>query len=322
MKNTLKHILCMGVVGTMLLATACHSPENKPATAGEKQTDTADHEHTYSCPMHPEVRGKEGDKCPKCGMPLEHMDEAATKGNFKMEWVDAKQTVEAGKPVTLSFVPKNMDNPAAEVPLDVEHEKKIHLIVVSEDLAWFHHIHPEYNAEGKYTVTETFPHGGHYLLFADYRPSGASGQVEKIPVTVSGKTVPAQSYTQAKLSSVTDGITLTLSPEGGKFVSGEALHLQGALSQNSKPLDAATLDNYLGAKAHMVVIGISDQNFLHVHPGIENGNLHLETTFDKPGLYRDWIQYQQGGKLHTADFVFNVEPGTGEPAQGMGAHHH
>lgn len=25
---------------------------------------------TYACPMHPEVIGKEGDKCPKCGMKL------------------------------------------------------------------------------------------------------------------------------------------------------------------------------------------------------------------------------------------------------------
>lgn len=25
---------------------------------------------TYACPMHPEVTGNEGDKCPKCGMNL------------------------------------------------------------------------------------------------------------------------------------------------------------------------------------------------------------------------------------------------------------
>lgn len=29
-------------------------------------------EHVYSCPMHPEVKGKEGDTCSKCGMKLEH----------------------------------------------------------------------------------------------------------------------------------------------------------------------------------------------------------------------------------------------------------
>jgi hypothetical protein len=26
--------------------------------------------HTYACPMHPEITGKKGDKCSKCGMDL------------------------------------------------------------------------------------------------------------------------------------------------------------------------------------------------------------------------------------------------------------
>ncbi|QSX35575.1 hypothetical protein JYB87_00240 [Shewanella avicenniae] len=41
--------------------------------AADKQQ--AEHQHaaaaeTYSCPMHPEVTGKKGDSCPKCGMTL------------------------------------------------------------------------------------------------------------------------------------------------------------------------------------------------------------------------------------------------------------
>jgi len=36
---------------------------------------TAHHmEHNYTCPMHPEVTGKEGDKCSKCGMELEMVE--------------------------------------------------------------------------------------------------------------------------------------------------------------------------------------------------------------------------------------------------------
>lgn len=40
---------------------------------GSKQTDSAD--ITYVCPMHPEEKGKKGDKCPKCGMNMEPMNE-------------------------------------------------------------------------------------------------------------------------------------------------------------------------------------------------------------------------------------------------------
>ena len=37
----------------------------------QAKTDTM-HVHVFACPMHPEVTGKEGDKCPKCGMALVH----------------------------------------------------------------------------------------------------------------------------------------------------------------------------------------------------------------------------------------------------------
>ncbi len=41
--------------------------------AVEVKTDTT-HVRVFSCPMHPEVTGKEGEKCSKCGMALVHND--------------------------------------------------------------------------------------------------------------------------------------------------------------------------------------------------------------------------------------------------------
>ena len=38
------------------------------------KTDTIQHVHVFACPMHPEVTGKEGDKCSKCSMALVHKD--------------------------------------------------------------------------------------------------------------------------------------------------------------------------------------------------------------------------------------------------------
>lgn len=53
------------------------------------EMNDADHEHvdhqdgtemkgdmteTHACPMHPDIKGKEGDKCSKCGMDLELID--------------------------------------------------------------------------------------------------------------------------------------------------------------------------------------------------------------------------------------------------------
>lgn len=69
-------ILISGLFISSLLVTGC---------GGKKEQTTEDHQHMdsdstkqhdemamgYACPMHPEVTGKEGDKCTKCGMMLE-----------------------------------------------------------------------------------------------------------------------------------------------------------------------------------------------------------------------------------------------------------
>ena len=59
------------------LVTSCGG--KKAEQTGDRQTesDTTKHDMpmdstmtAYACPMHPEITGKEGDKCSKCGMKL------------------------------------------------------------------------------------------------------------------------------------------------------------------------------------------------------------------------------------------------------------
>ena len=45
-----------------------HEHSNHEETAHEHENDS---EMTYACPMHPEIKGKEGDHCSKCDMSLE-----------------------------------------------------------------------------------------------------------------------------------------------------------------------------------------------------------------------------------------------------------
>lgn len=63
----------------LLSLTACNSKssktENTTPTESQKTETVADTTaetkpvaQLYSCPMHPEVKGAKGSKCPKCGM--------------------------------------------------------------------------------------------------------------------------------------------------------------------------------------------------------------------------------------------------------------
>ena len=151
---------------------------------------------------------------------------------------------------------------------------------------------------------------GKYTLFADYKPSGANHTVDYLNVTVAGTPPAAKTYGADKLvGTAGDGFSVSLTPEGGKFLTNMAMHINGVMMLNGKEVDVNTLEDYLGAKAHMVVVSLADKKYLHVHPSVEGGKFDLHTTFDKPGVYRGWIQFQSKGKVYTSDFVMNVAEG-------------
>lgn len=266
-------------------------------------------EHVFACPMHPEITGKEGDKCSKCGMALVHSDApAGGTHQYKVVFAADPAAPASGKPVKMTFTPTMTDKPGEAVPLDVVHEKKMHLIMVSNDLSWFDHQHPEYNGTGL-DLNYTFPKGGDYLLFADYAPAGGGHQLEKIPVQVSGTPARPVVFAAAKTSVKVDGYDVTLTPAGGKWLTNNPMHIAGTVTQAGKSLDVNAFENYLGAKAHVVVIGLADKNYEHVHPNVEGNAFDLHTEFKTPGIYRAWLQFQTAGKVHTADFVIKVEEG-------------
>jgi hypothetical protein len=77
---TMKNILFIALFLTFFTACqnattpktdAAETAKPAPTTAVELKTDTT-HVHVFACPMDPEITGKEGDKCSKCGMALVH----------------------------------------------------------------------------------------------------------------------------------------------------------------------------------------------------------------------------------------------------------
>ena len=329
MKNTIKIIALMfTIIGFITFSSCNNSNTEKEKTheheVGKEHVEEHEHEHIFACPMHPEVKGKEGENCSKCGMPLEHLDAAAAAGNFQMQFTSAPQKIEAGKEVSLSFIPKNKDNNTQVIPLDVEHEKKIHLIIVSEDLSWFNHIHPEFQAGGSYEVKEKFPHGGNYILYADYKPTGGTHQLEKINIKVEGISKDAIIYNKTRNVASSGKFNVTLKPDEGKFIANKAIHFDGAFMLDGKTFDVNNLQNYLGAKGHMVAINMKSKEYMHLHPEVEGNILHFHTTFEAAGMYRVWLQFMYEEKLYTVDFILDVAQGdaTKEENQNHGDHTH
>ena len=330
MKQVLKISMAALAFGTITFFVGCNnsaSDSKKETTITE--TDTASHQHSFRCSMNCEkgkVYNKEGN-CPVCGMKLEHFDGVDNGLTYKMQYKSDPAQLETGKAGIISFTPTIVGKESEAVVLDVQHEKKIHLIVVSNDLSYFEHIHPDYQADGSYKINilekgksysngtgknETrFDNGGDYYLFADYLPNGGSHQVEKVPVNIKGISKPAVTFSTDKLVGKSGNFTVTLAT-GEKLITGAQMHITGMLMKDGKEIDVNTLENYLGAKAHMVVVSLNDKEYLHVHPDVTGGKFDLHTTFKNPGIYRGWIQFQSGGKVHTVDFTMNVKEGTAD----------
>lgn len=65
------------LIGAMLVIS-CNS---KPKQAHDAMKKDSAEVVVYACSMHPEVTGKEGDKCSKCGMKLEAMQSSDSTKN-------------------------------------------------------------------------------------------------------------------------------------------------------------------------------------------------------------------------------------------------
>lgn len=196
---------------------------------------------------------------------------------------------------------------------DMFQEKRMHLILVSDDLELFRHLHPEHKGNG-YFLTETMlPEAGPYTLFCDYKPTGQKEQVSILKLSVKGtKQIPEPVNAKRTEKIVEDTeISLNFSPE--KVKPNEEITLKFDLKQAADGLPAKGLQPYLGEKGHLVVIrkstALTASNYIHAHAMKEGGASEIKfmTRFPDAGIYKLWCQFNREGKILIADFWINVE---------------
>lgn len=239
-------------------------------------------------------------------------------GDYHARLTTNPKQLEAGKSVLLTLeVKKNNEI----VPLDITHEKNLHLMIVSEHLDWFRHVHPKEQTNGSFVIEETFPNGGKYLLFVDYKPKGGEPVLDKLKLNVGGTASDEKQILSEKLVSEVDEFRVMLE-NGNNFKTNRTQALKLSIEKNGVNVLGSDLEQYLGANAHIVMVGKSDKEYMHIHP-VKNHDfpIYAETLIEKPGIYRVWVQFQTNKKVHTADFTVNVEQGNEVQHKNTHSHH-
>jgi hypothetical protein len=226
--------------------------------------------------------------------------------DVKVEWeLDNDPVLSKGKLIRLRIT--NNGEPMKE--FEINHEKLLHLIVVSKDLSYFNHIHPEYKGEGVFEIVNDFPTGGEYRMIADFKPKDGSSMSKMEWVKVEGK--PNQSVEVTidnNWEKTAEGMKVSLSIDSLLEVEKE-LTLKFTLLDESTNEPVTDLEPYLGAIGHVVVLSEDGERYLHVH-GLEGQGTGpdalFETEFPENGVYKVWAQFQRSGQVFTVPYVIKV----------------
>jgi hypothetical protein len=293
-------------------------------------------ELAFVCPMHPDYTLDVAGMCPRCGMALVRAAPYDTR-DYKLDFRTAPPVVRPGRKATFLF---QVFHPGANEPIrnfEVVHERQYHLFVISQDMDYFQHIHPEQREDGTWSIDVTLPKAGYYKVLSDFMPRGGSSQFIARPLVTAGyagdlAASNANLVPDTAMTRTVDGLTATVVFDPPIFAAGLYGHITYRLSDAATGRPITDLQTYLGAFGHTLIMSEDMVDYVHAHPldivpgtgddgappefvippgaDLERLRGGPEVTFEglmpRPGRYRAWTQFRRAGKLYTFTFTFSV----------------
>ena len=183
------------------------------------------------------------------------------------------------------------------------HDAGLHLIVVRRDLTLFQHLHPELQADGRWSVDLMLEQSGFFRAFADFTANGTALTLG-VDLVADGE-LRALDPSEPNTVSRIDAYEVTIQPQVLRV--GEPTLLSFAVTRDGHPVE--DLEPYLGAMGHLVALRRGDLAYLHVHPMAHSnpGVIAFHAEFPTAGQYRLFLQFAHAGSVQTADFETRVE---------------
>lgn len=139
----------------------------------------------WVCPMHSDYTAEVDGKCPRCGMALVHAAPFDVR-DYRLELNTVPAVVRPGQKASLRFRIFHPGTGEVMKKFEVVHERQYHLFLISQDMEYFQHIHPQEQADGTWSIDVTLPKAGYYKVLSDFLPSGGSSQFIARPLVTAG----------------------------------------------------------------------------------------------------------------------------------------
>ncbi|HWH00346.1 MAG TPA: hypothetical protein VNV66_13700 [Pilimelia sp.] len=209
----------------------------------------------------------------------------------------------AGRAQALRFQVRGPDG-APVTAFATVHERPLHLVVVRRDLTGYRHLHPTMAADGTWSVPLTLPAAGVWRAYADFTaesPAGRTAVTLGMDLTVTGAYRPRPLPGPAT-GAMVDGFLVA---RAGRAQPGVSQPVLFRVTRDGRP---ATLQPYLGAPGHLVVLREGDLGYVHVHPdagsgGGGDGVVRFWLAVPSAGRYRAFFEFQVDGVVRTAEFT-------------------
>lgn len=208
--------------------------------------------------------------------------------------------LERGRTEDLRF--RIVDDEGATVrDFDVEHTKRMHVIVARRDLTGFQHLHPEQQDDGSWSVAARLPDAGSYRVFADFSYEDQPHTLAT-DLRVDGA-ADLQPLPAPATSAVADG-GYDVELNAGDARPGKKADLRFTITKDGERI---ATQPYLGAGGHLVALREGDLAFLHVHPTDDENPIAFAATFPTEGRYRLFLQFKHEGRVRTVAFTQEVK---------------
>jgi hypothetical protein len=183
--------------------------------------------------------------------------------------------------------------------IDINHEKLMHLIVVSTDLKQYYHLHPEFNGSGVFSTPHTLTDGD-YKVFVDIKPKQLAYEVEPLLFTKgSSHGEHAHGELEVDTSFVRHVGDYSVTLQTSSFHVNEEILLEFDLNGDQP-------EQHLGALGHVVILDEKADNYIHVHP-LHGDQPVFATSFSQPGIYKIWAEFKFNNEVNVFPYVIEVK---------------